>query len=177
MRGVYTLIIRSAAPCRMAVGRHLSISLERGLYLYTGSALGRGSTSLEGRIGRHLSRAKKSFWHIDQILSSDSVHVVSVIFAKTTSKAECKVNTALLEDSEISLLAIGIGSSDCRCESHFLMARCTLDVLPQKVRSCYAKLGLRPRLFNDRRTRKSCRFTTQSDRLKSKTIAKRIRTR
>ena len=125
------------------------VFLKGGLYLYTGSALGRGPTSLEGRISRHLGRRKRSFWHIDRILSSNFVRVVSVVFANTTSKMECKVNTALLKESGIGVLARGVGSSDCRCESHFLWARCTSAVLRRKVRSCYIRLGLRPHTLED----------------------------
>ena len=177
MRGVYTLIIRLAAPCSIAVGRHLSVLFKRGLYLYTGSALGRGSTSLEGRISRHLSRHKNDFWHIDRILSSDSRYAVSVIFAKTTSKAECRVNRALLMDPNIGVLTKGIGSSDCKCESHFLATGRTLSVLRRKVRLCYTSLGLRPRTLKCRRTHRPCESTIQSSRPRSKAIARGIRTR
>ncbi len=152
-QGVYTLIIRSTDRRRIRVGRHLSVSLERGLYLYTGSGQGRGSTSLEGRIGRHLSQEKKNFWHIDRILSSDSVHVVSLIFARTTRKAECRVNAALLKDPDIAVLAKGVGSSDCKCESHFLIAKCELSVLREKVRRRYVRLDLRPHVPRDRGAR------------------------
>ena len=148
-QGAYTLIIRSGQARRITIGRHLSVTLERGLYLYTGSALGRGSTSLEWRFSRHLSQEKKHFWHIDRILSSDSVRLISAIVTKTTGKVECKVNTALLEDSSVRVLAKGIGSSDCRCESHFLITKCGLDVLQRKVRSCYASLGLHPYVLKD----------------------------
>jgi endonuclease-3 len=149
VRGIYTLIIRSYQPRRIRVGRCLSVSLERGLYIYTGSAVGRGSTSLEGRISRHLRQEKKRFWHIDWILSSGSARVLSVVFAKTARKMECKTNLEFLKDSCIVVPVRGIGSADCRCESHFLMTRYTLGVLRQKVRLCYAKLGLRPRVFED----------------------------
>jgi Uri superfamily endonuclease len=154
-RGVYTLIIRSAKPRRTKVGGRLLVFLKRGLYLYTGSALGRGSTSLEGRISRHLSRKKKSFWHIDWVLSSNSVRVITVIFAKTKSKMECRVNTALLKESGTEVPTRGVGSSDCRCKSHFLLARRTSGVLRRKVRLCYARLGLRPRMFQDGRIAES----------------------
>jgi len=155
LRGVYTLIIRSSKPRRIRVGRCLSVFLERGLYLYTGSALGRGSASLEGRISRHLIQEKKHFWHIDRILSSDCTRVASVIFASTTSRVECKINTALLKDFHIGVPMRGVGSTDCRCEAHFLIARYTLGVLRQKVRSCYTKLGVRPRMLEDHRMARS----------------------
>ncbi len=176
-QGAYTLIIRSGQPRRITVGRHLSVVLERGLYLYTGSALGRGSTSLEWRLSRHLSREKKHFWHIDRILSSDSACLVSAIVARTKSRVECRVNTALLRDSNIRVLAKGIGSSDCKCESHFLMARCGLDALQRKVRSCYASLGFRPYVLKDLGTHGLRGFTAQPEGLKSRIIARRIRTR
>jgi Uri superfamily endonuclease len=145
LRGVYTLIIRCSRPSKITVGRHLTVLLKRDLYLYSGSALGRGSTSLEGRISRHLTRDKTHFWHIDRILSSDSTRVVSVVFAKTTSKMECKLNGALLKCSGIRVIMRGVGSTDCGCESHFLITKDKLDVLRQRVRSCYTGLGLCPR--------------------------------
>jgi Uri superfamily endonuclease len=144
LRGVYTLIIRSSGPSRITVGRHLTILLKRGLYLYSGSALGRGSTSLEHRISRHITLEKTHFWHIDRILSSSSTRVVLVVFAKTTSKMECKLNKLLLKDSGIRAPMKGVGSTDCGCESHFLITRYTLSVLREKVESCYGRLGLRP---------------------------------
>ncbi len=163
-QGVYTLIIRSSRPCRITVGRHLTVLLKRGWYLYSGSALGRGSTSLEGRISRHLTRDKKHFWHIDRILSSDSTRVVLVVFAKTTSKMECKLNGALLRDSGIGVPTRGVGSTDCRCKSHFLMTRYRMGVLRQRVRSCYTRLGLRPRTMEGPRIAESAfQLTSRAD--------------
>ena len=72
LRRVYTLIIRLRRPCRVNIGKHVSPVLKQGLYLYIGSAMGRGSTSLEARIRRHLTRDKRRFWHIDRILACKS---------------------------------------------------------------------------------------------------------
>jgi Uri superfamily endonuclease len=155
LRGIYTLIIRCSRPSRITVGRHLTVLLKRDLYLYSGSALGRGSTSLQGRISRHLTRDKKHFWHIDRILSSDSTRVVLVVFAKTTRKMECKLNVALLKYSGIGVPMKGVGSTDCRCESHFLITRDSLGVLRQRVRLCYTRLGLRPRTLEGPRIAES----------------------
>ena len=148
LRGVYTLIIRFLRPCKASVTKHVPVVVDRGLYLYTGSASGRGSTSLEGRIGRHLGREKKEFWHVDRILACRSAHVVSVVYAVTNSKAECRVNAALLKHTNIRAPVKGLGSSDCRCESHFLKATGSLRSLRKKVRSCYTVLGFRPRVLN-----------------------------
>jgi Uri superfamily endonuclease len=159
LRGVYTLIIRLARPCKASILKHAPVVVDRGLYLYTGSASGRGSTSLEGRIRRHLKREKKEFWHVDRILACKSAHVVSVVYAVTTSKSECRVNAALLKDTNIRAPFKGLGSSDCRCESHFLEARGSLPSLRQKVRSCYAGLGLRPQVVRTLRAGHSISIT------------------
>jgi Uri superfamily endonuclease len=151
-QGVYTLIIRLSRPCVTTAGENLPVSLRRGLYLYTGSALGRGSTSLEGRISRHLRRAKKEFWHIDCILACKHAQIVSVVFAKTTRKAECTVNAAILHSPNIRVTCEGVGSSDCRCNSHLLAADGPLRSAEEVVRSSYARLMLRPQIFRDFRT-------------------------
>lgn len=160
MRGVYTLIIRFLRPCKATIRKHMPVVVDRGLYFYTGSGSGRGSTSLEGRIGRHLRREKKEFWHVDRILACKSAHVVSVVYAVRTKKAECRVNAALLEHTNVRAPFKGIGSSDCRCESHFLEARGSLRLLRQKVRACYSALGFRPRVLNTPRGGHSISITT-----------------
>ena len=147
MRGVYTLTIRLRRPCRVRIGRHVSSTLKKGLYLYTGSAMGRGSTSLEARIRRHLRRDKKQFWHIDRILASKSARVLSIVFANSTSKAECRINAALLKHPNLRVFLRVIGSSDCRCGSHFLMATGSLRSLQQEVRSCYVRMGFGPHVL------------------------------
>lgn len=162
-RGVYTLIIRSRRPCKVSIRRHASVVVKRGWYLYTGSALGRGSASLEARIRRHLARDKHEFWHIDRILSCESAQVVAVVFAETTSDAECTVNAALLEHQNTRVFFRGIGSSDCRCESHFLAADGSLSPLKQIVRSCYTKLGLRPHVLRDLKFGESDRILVPCD--------------
>jgi len=147
LRGVYTLTIRLRRPCRVRIGRHVSSTLKKGLYLYTGSAMGRGSTSLEARIRRHLRQDKKQFWHIDRILGCKLARVLSVVYASSTSKVECRINAALLKHKSFRVFLRGIGSSDCRCEAHFLMATGSLRSLQQKVRSCYAKMGFHPHVL------------------------------
>ncbi len=143
-RGVYTLVIRLNRACRVKLARHVRLVFKRGLYLYTGSALGLGSTSLERRINRHLKKMKKEFWHIDRILACRSAEVVSVVFAVTTSKVECRLNTAILHDTRAMVPFPQIGSSDCRCESHFLKVRCSQRSIEHALRSSYEKMVLSP---------------------------------
>ena len=152
LKGVYTLIIRFAQPCKTSIRNHGSVVIGRGLYVYTGSALGAGSSSLEARIGRHLRRRKKKFWHIDRILACKSARVVSVVFAETICKMECEVNASLLRDSHMSVLFARVGSSDCRCSSHFLLAKQSLLSVRRRVRAHYREQGLAPQVVGKRGT-------------------------
>jgi len=149
LRGVYTLIIRLTRRCVTTAGRRLRVSLGRGLYLYTGSALGCGSASLEGRVGRHLRRVKKEFWHIDRILACRHARVVSVVFARTARKRECTVNAAILHNSNVRVPCRGVGSSDCRCSSHLLAAVGPLRSVEGFVRSSYARAGLHSEILGN----------------------------
>jgi len=155
LKGVYTLIIRFAKPCKTRIGRHRSVALPQGLYVYTGSGVGPGSTSLEGRVHRHLRRKKRKFWHVDRILACKPAKIMSVVLAETVAGLECRVNAALTRDPHFRVLQSGIGSSDCRCESHFLLAKESVRPLLRRVRSHYLKLRLTPRVLRNPNTQKS----------------------
>ncbi|MEM1994392.1 MAG: GIY-YIG nuclease family protein [Nitrososphaerales archaeon] len=119
-KGVYSLFIELCKdkPIRLRSG--LQLYIEKGYYIYTGSAFGEGSASLERRIGRHLVPNKKRFWHIDYLLDGDGV-VLEAVFSPTKKRMECEVNKRiclLLGAQPIK----GFGSSDCKqgCLGHLL---------------------------------------------------------
>jgi sugar fermentation stimulation protein A len=89
-----------------------TFSFPRGMYIYTGSAL----SSLESRIGRHLSKEKKMKWHIDFFLEkAEPLGYIPII---SDEKEECSINSNFLEKGRV--LAKGFGSSDCSCPSHLV---------------------------------------------------------
>ncbi|MHA1137984.1 MAG: DUF123 domain-containing protein, partial [Candidatus Thorarchaeota archaeon] len=53
MRGVYTLIIDLKETLSFNLKSLGNLSFEKGTWIYIGSAMGNGSTSLENRIARH----------------------------------------------------------------------------------------------------------------------------
>ncbi len=143
-RGVYNLVIRFNHACNVRIRKNLLLALKPGLFIYTGSARGHGSTSLEARLRRHLRHDKKHFWHIDRVLHCRSAKVVTVIFAETSENAECKLNTALMRDPQIRAFSRRIGSSDCGCRSHLLVADRSLRLVVRHVRRAYGSVGLAP---------------------------------
>jgi endonuclease-3 len=147
LKGVYTLLIRIRERVEVEVGRLGRFSLEPGGYSYTGSAMGSGSASLEGRIGRHLGRRARKFWHIDHLLGSGGAEVIGVICAEADSRLECAVNEAIRRSMGGSAPIPKFGSSDCDCASHLLRLPGSTGGMEEGVMRAYALLGLEPMRF------------------------------
>jgi len=142
-KGVYTMIISIQTPLRLRVGRLGLLPFPKGLYLYTGSALGPGG--LDRRVNRHLHGSGHRFWHIDHLLSSKGASVRLAIIARTCRRMECKVNRSL--EMIYNSPAKGFGSSDCieSCTSHLLKSENhSIAKLRDTVADVYRKSGLRP---------------------------------
>jgi Uri superfamily endonuclease len=142
-KGVYTLIIFISANTSLKVGRLGRIFFPRGIYLYTGSALGSGG--IGQRLQRHLKRKKKRFWHIDYLLTSENASVKAIVYSLSSNRMECKVNRYL--SKSLPIQSKGFGSSDCSssCSSHLLrFDGKSEDYLLKLVRISYSRCGLNP---------------------------------
>lgn len=140
-KGVYCLILRSLSG-EVQAGALGTIGTQAGWLVYTGSAQGTGGLL---RVRRHIlfSRSgKKPRWHVDYLLSSPSVHLMSAICASTAEPLECAL-AGLVSMLPEALAVPRFGSSDCRCPSHLWFFRG--DPAPG-VFSCFLALGLSPRI-------------------------------
>ena len=138
--GIYALIVESEAPTIVEVGSLGSVSLDKGLYVYIGSAKGPGG--LRARLRRHMSRDKKIRWHIDYILSSRSTRLRALVHARTEGLREC-VLTPQLEKLGLVHVKYKLGSSDCRnCRSHFLRCQDDLTGCLKRVVQAFSEVGL-----------------------------------
>ncbi len=114
-RGAYLLVFEVRTPRRLKVGSLGEIDLQRGHYIYVGSAM----NSLVKRINRHLRRRKRHHWHIDTVLSvAESIRPIPI---RASEALEC------LLSKEVSAIADGVvqgvGSSDCKCKGHLYWMR------------------------------------------------------
>jgi len=120
--GVYTLLLFLPKEVTVTIGKLGKHGFPRGYYTYTGSALGKGASSLKHRIIRHLRKEKRKFWHIDYLLADENVSIEAVVAAQTAEKMECNLNSYVkrLESAEVPVN--GFGASDCRkrCVAHML---------------------------------------------------------
>lgn len=145
MKGVYTLLIGIRSRIDVEVGKLGRFEFEPGEYAYTGSAMGAGAASLEGRIRRHLGDRARKFWHIDHLLDSGGARVICIVYAEAGSRAECAVNEAIRESMGGWAPVHKFGSSDCGCESHLLRVDGQrLGNFEESIREAYSLLGLRP---------------------------------
>ena len=127
------------------VGKLGKVRFKRGLYLYVGSALGRGSSSLEGRLNRHLRGFKKVYWHIDHLTTMPHVKVVSAHYIESNVNRECELTATLVREFDGRIEHPGFGSTDCGCGGHliYMGGRRALGRFLEKTNALKSH-GLRP---------------------------------
>ena len=149
MKGTYTLIINVKRSMEINVGRMGPFLFKRGIYLYVGSAMGFGSSSLESRIERHYKKQKNAFWHIDYLLMNHDVKLTYVIFSRSTTNLECRIADSIKNQLNVLIPVEKYGSSDCKCSAHFLKVKSNYvykDLL-RNLKGIYSELGLCPKLI------------------------------
>jgi len=147
--GIYTLIIFLSREICVNVGKLGQQKFPKGYYTYTGSALGKGSSSLRHRISRHLQKEKRNFWHIDFLLANENATVKAVVAAETNEKLECNLNRYIKGKGGAKILVKRFGASDCRenCESHLLYFG--EESIELKIATFYSKrFGSKPLIVN-----------------------------
>jgi Uri superfamily endonuclease len=144
MKGVYALVISLDEPTEVKAGSLGSVVIQDGTWVYVGSAMGDGSTSLENRIRRHLTADKTIHWHIDYLL--ERATVTGAVYSESHSKQECALATAILESGSFQRGPEGFGSSDCqyKCGSHLFSYEGTPQVKGMLMET-FRSIGLQPK--------------------------------
>lgn len=138
-KGIYTLIIFLSRETRLKVGKLGMQKFPKGYYTYTGSALGKGASTLKRRVSRHLRKGKRNLWHVDFLLANENATVTAVVAAQTSEEFECKMNRYIKREGKAKIPVKGFGSSDCKenCESHLLYFG--EEDVKSKIATFYAK--------------------------------------
>ena len=151
MKGSYAVVHHVRRKLSLQVGKR-EFRLAKGIYVYSGSALGPGG--IEARTLRHLRilrggvasmppAKKKPHWHVDYLLPHASS--LSIVYAESSSRAECLL-VASLKKKGFEVVK-GFGSTDCRskCGGHLLYAGdCGLGNVLEKVKEGFEDLRLLP---------------------------------
>ncbi len=113
VKGSYILLIELAANKDIFVGKLGNVSFPKASYAYVGSAM----NGLRARLDRHLRREKKLYWHIDYLLKEAEVE--EIVICESNDRVECSIAQVLTGELQS---VPGVGSSDCRCQSHLYFA-------------------------------------------------------
>lgn len=137
-KGIYTLIVFLSSEAQLKVGKLGTHTFTAGYYTYTGSALGKGASSLKQRVTRHLKKRKQKFWHIDFLLAHENATITTVIAVQTSRKLECKMNLYIKEELKPKIPVVDFGASDCKenCKSHLLYFNA--ENIKLKIEALYA---------------------------------------
>jgi sugar fermentation stimulation protein A len=149
MKGVYVLIIslfRNQSLYLRSLGQ---LSFQKGTWIYIGSAMGNGSTSLEHRIRRHFRSEKTIHWHIDHLLKKDS-KIRCSIWSESFEPAECTIAQNIEKMKKIFPGPKGFGASDCKnkCYTHLYLSKIE-NGLEEKIQQVFTELKLKPRITQD----------------------------
>ena len=118
--GTYALVLCCASKARVRIGRLGTMQLQRGYYIYVGSALGPGG--LRARIAHHQRLSPCPHWHIDYLRAHTRLHCVWLCYDGRRREHEWARAMRKVKGATIPLP--GFGASDCRCSSHlFLLGR------------------------------------------------------
>jgi Uri superfamily endonuclease len=116
--GTYALILLSAREDVIRVGRLGDLRLQRGFYVYIGSALGQGD--VRGRLAHHLQPAERPHWHIDYLRVHTTIE--EIWFSYDIDSKEHAWAGCIAGMPGASMPLAGFGSSDCDCKSHLFFS-------------------------------------------------------
>lgn len=118
--GTYLLVLESKKNEEIRISNFGKMGVEKGFYIYVGSAFGMGG--LQSRIRRQLQPPHKKHWHIDYLRSATELR--EAWFSEDEQRHECEWATALADLKEVSQPMKGFGSSDCK-QSYSHLFYCT----------------------------------------------------
>lgn len=141
--GTYILILEAQKREEIKIGNFAKITVEKGFYLYVGSAFGRGG--LQSRIKRQLQPPRKKHWHIDYLRTA--IDLREAWFSYDQQRRECEWAVALSTLKEFSQPIKGFGSSDCKtCFSHLFYCK-TLPLFKNLQTHFFCESSLQRAIF------------------------------
>jgi len=146
MKGAYMLIIRIKHPVSIQIKSLGEITFESGWWVYVGSAMGTGSTSLENRLNRHFRKEKTIYWHIDYLLAANT-ELAEAIWAESSEPIECSLAQFLSANDDFVPGPKRFGSSDCHsgCVAHIYFYHGE-EQIHNIVTNVFRKLSLEPQI-------------------------------
>ncbi len=112
--GTYILVLFSGKRLDLNIGRLGDHPINKGWYLYVGSAFGPGGVA--ARCGHHRRIAKNPRWHIDYLRAH--CRLAEIWYTHDPQHREHAWAELLSRNPALSQPVAGFGASDCGCGSH-----------------------------------------------------------
>jgi len=138
--GNYILFINVEKDITLYTRRRM-FHVSKGLYIYVGSAGGKGG--LKARLNRYLYGRRRDFWHIDYLLSSPGVRLLMVkcIYNDNPKYYESLISRRL---NQVLEFLPNFGSSDSKGDLSHLFKCKNVDPVPclELVQKIISDIGL-----------------------------------
>lgn len=141
-KGSYSIIFKLSNDEKLEIGALRTIFLNRGFYVYNGSAYGAGG--LRSRIKHHVEKKKRLHWHIDYVTSSGKCKILKVIACKKRN-LERSASLEMLEEKESFVGIPRFGATDDKAaKTHLFLIRANSEEEALKrVKKVYKKIGVK----------------------------------
>ena len=108
------MVLKSVQDKTIQLGKLAHLNVQKGYYLYIGSAMGSGGVI--SRLKHHCKISKKPHWHLDYLRAATEFHEAYALYSP--ERMECEW-AGLMAQSEVASEPLkGFGSSDCQCKTH-----------------------------------------------------------
>ena len=112
--GAYIVVLKSGQAKTIQIGKLGQFNIEKGYYVYIGSAMGPGGVL--ARLKHHKNVSKKMHWHMDYLRAKTEFYEAYALYSPERKECEWAKLTARCE--LVSEPMHGFGSSDCQCSTH-----------------------------------------------------------
>ena len=107
-------MLKSRQAKTIQIGKLAQLNVQKGYYLYIGSAMGPGGVI--SRLKHHSKVSEKPHWHLDYLRAETEFHEAYALYSP--ERMECEW-AGLIAQSEVASEPLkGFGSSDCQCNTH-----------------------------------------------------------
>ena len=118
------MVLKSAQAKTIQIGKLAQLNVQKGYYVYIGSAMGPGGVA--ARLNHHSKISKKPHWHLDYLRAETEFHQAYALCSP--QRKECQWAALIAGSEEVSEPMKGFGSSDCKCNTHLFYFSSKLKV-------------------------------------------------
>ena len=112
--GTYIVVLKSGQAKTIQIGKLAQLNIQKGYYVYIGSAMGPGGVT--ARLKHHCKVSTRPHWHLDYLRAETAFYNAYALHSP--ERKECGWAAVMAKTEAVSEPMKGFGSSDCKCNTH-----------------------------------------------------------